>query len=85
MASRPIGPSGVYDPEELAMLKGVFDIVTGYEWFCKSTDNRERFAACILRTYQRGLHDPDELRASCISTACSRFSGSEPVNHISPV
>jgi len=84
MSFHPIVPSGVYDSEELAMLKGLFDIVTGYEWFCKSVDSRERFAACVFSIYERGLHDPNELRIRCISTACARFSGSETqTDHVS--
>jgi len=74
MASYPIAATGILGPQELKILFYIFDVVSGYHWFCKSQDSRERFAAYILRTYLRGIHDPFELEMNCASAALARFS-----------
>jgi|EndMetStandDraft_4_1072995.scaffolds.fasta_scaffold133639_2 hypothetical protein len=74
MAFHPIVSFGVYHPEDMVTVQSVFDDVSGCDWFCKSGDCRERFAAFVLRAYRRGWHDPEDLKAICVSMASSRFS-----------
>ncbi|MCB1446535.1 MAG: hypothetical protein KDJ87_12290 [Rhizobiaceae bacterium] len=65
---------GVFRPEEFAVVKHVFDAVTGEAWFTHSEKRREQFATYLLDAYQNGLTDPFELKTLGRAAARERFA-----------
>lgn len=62
--------TGVFRPEEFAVVKQVYESVTSERWFTHSEKRREQFASYLLDAYQNGLTDPFELRT--LSRAAAR-------------
>ena len=54
---------GVFVPDELAMLQDLIADLRGESWFPQNRQMQEKFAAFILRAYERGVVCPEELKA----------------------
>jgi hypothetical protein len=61
--------SGVFWPEELSLLAQAFERV-GQELGLEGEVERGAVAALMLRLFQGGLHDEEELVRSALHLAC---------------
>jgi hypothetical protein len=65
---------GVLLPEEMSLVSEVFKQIEAEPWFNATDENRQHLAAFIIRTYQRGLAEPEKLRSFCAERARQRFA-----------
>ncbi|MCB2052297.1 MAG: hypothetical protein KDE63_12795 [Novosphingobium sp.] len=68
------GRTGYLQPEETRLLRSVYRTVAREPWFTTDKEARRQFARHILVFYQRGLIDPEKLKALCILDARSRYA-----------
>jgi hypothetical protein len=69
---------GVFVPSELAMLQALVDEMRGESWYPRSPAIQEKFAAFVLKAYDRGITCPAKLKAYCALAARMHFR--EPVS-----
>lgn len=65
---------GVLMPEELRIVERVFKRIVLQSWFTRAPSDQQQFAAYVIRTYFRGLTDPDLLYDFCLAAAMSRHA-----------
>lgn len=63
---------GVYQPEDLAAMKQVFEEITSEPWFSQDPDVRKSFAKHLLENYPDGSYDPVKHR-SVIKDAARKY------------
>jgi hypothetical protein len=73
---------GVLLPEELAIIERVYNSIAGEAWFTDDEEKRNAFAAFLIKSYHRGLIDPEKLFRFCSSVAKWKFN--KPVSEASP-
>lgn len=64
---------GVFVPGEVAMLQTLITEMRGEAWFPHSQTMQERFAAFMLKSYDRGVTCPAKLKAYCALAARLHF------------
>jgi hypothetical protein len=69
--------SGVYQPEELAAMRTVFEEVSSEPWFSRAPEARKAFAKYLLENYPDGSYDPVKHR-SAIEDAARKYFRSKP-------
>jgi CheY-like chemotaxis protein len=63
----------IFTPDDLAIVREIFDRVSAEPWFTSEEDKREEFARYVVRMYARGLVLPDRLESMCRVVARKRF------------
>ncbi len=64
---------GVLEPDDLRLVRDVFEHITTEPWFSKGSAYRSEFAAYVLDTYMRNLTSPERLEEVCRAAAWQRF------------
>ncbi|MGV2186565.1 hypothetical protein [Rhizobium rhizogenes] len=64
----------IFTPDDLAIMREIFDRVSAEPWFTSEHDKREEFARYVVRMYARGLVLPDRLESMCRVVARKRFT-----------
>lgn len=65
--------TGILLPEEFDVVHRVFSEVSAADWFTRSEERREQFAAMVIDAYRRGISDPETLSLHCRSLAEAQF------------
>ena len=63
----------VLQPDQLALVRRVFDNIVSEAWFSKNQDNEFTFASMIVREFEHGTRDETELLGRCKAIAQERF------------
>jgi CheY-like chemotaxis protein len=69
---------GVFQPEEIAIMRSIYGRIVENEWFSSMPGKREEFARYLISMYRRGLVVPGKLEALCLVVARQRFSEASP-------
>lgn len=64
---------GVFVPSELAMLQTLVEEMRSESWYPRSDAMQEKFAAFMLKAYERGITCPAKLKAYCALAARMHF------------
>lgn len=64
---------GVYVPSELGLLQALMEDMRWESWYPANPAMQLRFAAFLLKTYERGIVAPDQLRNYCRIAARMRY------------
>ena len=75
------GTSGYLTPEEIELLRNVYQAIADQPWFTSDRDARDRFAAQMLEMYRRGLVIPEKLRVFCMAAARAKYSEIDCADH----
>lgn len=70
---------GVLRPEDLSIIRNVYDRVVSGPWVTADPRTREQFAAFVVKSYQRGMCHPDKLLQFC-QVAARQQLATEPFN-----
>jgi ribosomal protein L19 len=65
---------GILYPDEFAILRDVYSEIVAEDWFSAGEEQRQRFAAYVVRRHQSGTTDPIALLAVCQTVARERFA-----------
>jgi len=65
---------GVYTPDQLAVMRAVYNAVVSEPWFSTSPEKKRQFASFVINSYRLGMVAPDRLQAYCRVAAEQRFS-----------
>jgi hypothetical protein len=65
--------SGVLLSEELTLLQSIFKEISSQPWFSRAPEDQQAFAAYVIKTYLRGLTEPEKLKDFCTAAAKSRY------------
>lgn len=61
--------AGVLRPEDLSIVRNVYNRVVSEPWVSKEPAAQEQFAKFVLRMYDQGFDDPECLFRCCIIAA----------------
>ena len=61
--------AGILTPDDLAVVRNVYDRITSESWVSKDRVTQEHFARYILTMYRRGMCDPELLFRICLVAA----------------
>jgi len=64
----------ILQPDQLALVRRVFDSIVGEPWFNRNRENEFAFASMIVREFERGTNDENALAGHCKAIAQERFS-----------
>jgi len=64
---------GVFVPSELAMLQALVEEMSHEDWYPRSEAMQEKFAAFVLKAYDRGITCPAKLKDYCALAARMHF------------
>lgn len=64
-------------PEDLAMLQDVYKRVLKETWFAHNETTERDFAKAVVRLFQQGMTDEEQLLAAALAIARDRFSSSQ--------
>ncbi|AOF92806.1 hypothetical protein [Sinorhizobium sp. RAC02] len=70
--------SGVYEPQDLAAMKVLFDEITSEPWFSGDPKAKKSFAKYLLENYPDGSYDPAKHRSAIEDAARKYFSDWPP-------
>lgn len=68
---------GVFEPNELGALKGIFDEITAQPWFEQSEDAKEGFARYLFETFPAVAFDAKKHRSIIEESARMFYSRDE--------
>lgn len=66
----------VLRPNELALVKRVFDAIIGEPWFVRTKENEHSLASAIVREFEKGMIEESGLAQRCLVIARERYSTS---------
>jgi CheY-like chemotaxis protein len=70
---------GVFQPEEIALMRSIYERIVGNEWFSSSPAKQAEFARYVVGMYGRGMVVPGKLETLCLVAARHRFSKESPM------
>jgi hypothetical protein len=65
--------AGILMPKEFEVIRKVYAEIAAEDWFTRSSERREQFAASVIDLYRGGVSDPKDLVAECRSLAQQSF------------
>jgi two-component system, response regulator PdtaR len=70
----------IVGPDDVLMLAAIYLQIVQSSWFTSDRIARDAFAGYVIEMFQRGLVDPERLKAVCLEAAKSKFNkiGSVP-------
>jgi hypothetical protein len=63
----------------LAIIRGVYVEISRQDWFSRDEKIKQEFATYVIRSYQRGIVEPEELLKVCLETA--RYRHARPARY----
>ena len=67
--------------DRLAIIRDVYLEITRQDWFSRDEKIKQEFATCVIRSYQRGITEPEELLTVCRKTARYQHARPERYQH----
>jgi len=64
----------IVGPDDVLMLAAIYLQIVQSSWFTTDRIARNAFAGYVIEMFQRGLVDPERLKAVCLEAAKSRFN-----------
>jgi hypothetical protein len=65
--------TGILMPEEVEVVRHVYTEIASEDWFTRSEERREQFAASVIDLYRSGVHERHSLALQCRSLALASF------------
>jgi CheY-like chemotaxis protein len=69
----------VFQPEEIALMRSIYERIVENPWFSSSPEKRAEFARYVVQMYGRGMVVPGKLETLCMVAARRRFSEETPM------
>jgi len=71
---------GTLSPEDLALVRNVFRRIVSEPWVSSDQAGHERFGRFVMRTYTRGMWEPEKLFRLCLIAAKHELNGTRALS-----
>jgi len=65
---------GVLGPDDLSLVRNIYDRITSEPWASSEPFARDQFAKFVVRMYTRGMCEPERLFRVCLIAAKHKLS-----------